>query len=45
MRLDSIIGTQPFIAFASAAKYFQLDKSRDCESINNNNSYIIILLC
>ncbi|PJF00578.1 hypothetical protein CUB97_04500 [Prevotella intermedia] len=29
-RLDSIIGTQPFIAFAFAAKYFQLDKNRYC---------------
>ena len=29
-RLDSIIGTQPFFAFASAAKRFQLGKNRDC---------------
>ena len=30
MRLDSIIGTQPFIAFAAAVKRFQLGKNRDC---------------
>ena len=47
MRLDSIIGIQPFIAFASTVKRFQLGKSRDCESISNNNSccyYIAFLI-
>lgn len=29
-RLDSIIGIQPFIAFASAVRRFQLGKNRDC---------------
>ncbi len=47
MRLDSIIGIQPFFAFASTVKRFQLGKSRDCESISNNNSccyYIAFLI-
>ena len=30
MRLDSIIGTQPFFVFASAVKRFQLGKNRYC---------------
>ena len=30
MRLDSIIGIQPFFAFASTVKRFQLGKNRDC---------------
>ena len=30
IRLDSIIGIQPFFAFASTVKRFQLGKSRDC---------------
>ena len=46
MRLDSIIGIQPFFVFASAVKCFQLGKSRDCESIssNYNRSYYIAFL-